>query len=300
MFRLESRKPCAVRRGVVTFAALAALAASGESAASQSLRKDDVRTMSRLSGLPGPAVVSIRQGLAVAIRDRGTRGPDGVVQGVELHGEVIDPEKRAELGFSSMSSRVDVDCQGRRDRVVSMDVFPEHGLKGAGLRRPVPGGWVQPSAQAYLADVLRSVCGLRRNADVRIASLDDGPDIPMTTARPSRPALRPAIDPTPPAPAPEPKVSAPAAPAVDKPAPRAAMTGSVAVQVAALGTEAAANQAARAAARKAPAGAVARVEAARVDGRAYYRALVRGFPSRAEASRFCKVLIADGGACFVR
>jgi septal ring-binding cell division protein DamX len=137
---------------------------------------------------------------------------------------------------------------------------------------------------------------------VQVASLGQEPDAPMTTAAPSRPALRPALDVTapaaePPKPAPPPPAPKPAA---AKPDPRAASGGKVAVQVAALGARAAAEAAAQAAARKAPAGASAHVEPATVDGRDYYRALVRGFGSRDEASRFCRTLIAGGGACFVR
>jgi len=45
---------------------------------------------------------------------------------------------------------------------------------------------------------------------------------------------------------------------------------------------------------------VARVEPATVDGRGIYRAMVRGFDTRDQASRFCKTITAEGGACFVR
>ncbi|MDZ4317996.1 MAG: hypothetical protein U1A07_04015, partial [Phenylobacterium sp.] len=181
------------RRAAMVLVAALMTAASGDSAASQGIRKDDAQKMSRLSGLPGSAVVSVRQGLAIAIRHRGARGPDGIIRGVELHGEVIDPAFVPDMGFSSMTSRIDVDCANRRDRVVSMEVYSEPGLEGHPERRAVPGGWVQPSPQAYLADVLRAVCGLRRSPDVQVASLAEEPDLPIATAAPKRPALRPAI-----------------------------------------------------------------------------------------------------------
>lgn len=279
------------------------LAASGDSAASQGVGKDYIQRMAKRSGLPVSSVVSVRQGLAVAIRDRGVRNAAGVIEGVRLHGEVIDPEMVADLGFASMTSRVDVDCANRRDRVVAMEVFAEPGLKGAPESRAVPGRWIQPSPQAYLADVLRAVCGGRKDAGVQVAALDPS-DAPVATAVPKRPALRPAIgmDP-PPAPAAKPADPKPAPP---KPAPAPAKSdatgarGTPAVQVGALATRAAAEEAAKKAARQAPAGMAARVEAATVDGRDVYRALVRGFASRADANRFCKAFMAAGGACFVR
>lgn len=290
----------------MAFIAALVTATSGDSAASQGIRKDHVQKMSRLSGLPGSAVVSVRQGLAIAIRERGVRGPEGIIRGVELHGEVIDPAVVSDMGFSSMTSRVDVDCAHRRDRVVSMEVYPAPGLEGRPERRPVPGGWVQPSPQAYLADVLRAVCGLRRGPEVQVASLADEPDLPIATAAPKRPTLRPAIGLEPPpvkavVPAPAPAQARPQ-PQPPKPAPAKALSGSgpIAVQVAAVGSHAAAQRAAAAAAKLAPRGAVARVEPATVDGRGFYRALVRGFDTRAEASRFCKVLTARGEPCFVR
>jgi hypothetical protein len=304
--RLGSRKYAAGHRVVLTLAAALTFAASGDSAASQGLRKDDVQKMSRLSGLPGPSVVSTRQGLAVAIRSRGVKGPGGIVEGVELHGEVLDPGAVPDMGFASMRSRVDVDCANRRDRVVSMEVFASAGLEGEPERRTVPGGWVQPSPQAYLADVMRAVCGLRRSPDVQVASLAQDSDLPIATAVPKRPALRPAIGMTPAPtetaapPAPKPATPKPPQKAAEARAKAPARTGSVSAQVAALGSRAAAEQTLNKVARLAPAGISTRVEPATVDGRDFYRALVQGFDTRAEASRFCRAVVAGGGDCFVR
>src|SRR4051812_39412983 len=102
--------------------AIVTLAASGDSAASQSPPKDDIQKASRLATLSGATVVSVRQGLAIAIRDRGVRGSDGIVKGVEIQGEVMNAQAIEDMGFASLSSRVDVDCSNRRDRVVSMSV----------------------------------------------------------------------------------------------------------------------------------------------------------------------------------
>jgi hypothetical protein len=48
------------------------------------------------------------------------------------------------------------------------------------------------------------------------------------------------------------------------------------------------------------AGATTSVARAVVAGRTYYRALVGGFGSRAEAAAFCRALAARGRACFLR
>jgi hypothetical protein len=263
--------------------------ASGESAASQNVRREDAHKMSLITGLATKTVVSSRGGFAVAISRPGARNADGVFEGVELHGETLDAGAAQLLGFSSMTSQLDVDCPRRRDRVISMVTFAEPALQGARQERDVPGGWIQPSPQAYLADVLRSVCGLRPNTVLQVASVDDGPM--STSERAARPVLRPSIGLTPAAPAAEPKPQTPAPPR--KP-------GQVVAQVAAAPSEAAAREALKKVARHAPQGTANQVEQAMVDGRTFYRAQVRGFADRAEAGRFCKAVISGGGDCFVR
>jgi hypothetical protein len=273
---------------VASYAAIALLA-SAESAAAQNIRREDAQKMSLITGLAAKAVVSSRGGFAVAIAKPGVRNADGVVEGVELHGETLDAGAAQLLGFSSMTSQLDVDCPRRRDRVISMVTFAEPALQGARQEREAPGGWIQPSPQAYLADVLRSVCGLRPNTVLQVASLDDAPM--STSERTARPVLRPSIGLTPatPAPAEPPKPQAPAR----KP-------GKVVAQVAAAPSEAAARAALKKVARHAPDGTANHVEQAMVDGRTFYRAQVRGFADRADAGRFCKAVIASGGDCFVR
>ncbi|MFN3513191.1 MAG: SPOR domain-containing protein [Phenylobacterium sp.] len=274
-----------------------ALAAWNAAASQAALRPADVRSMARLSGLPEKSVVSIRQGLAVAIRDPGTRRPDGVVEGVVLHGEALGPEAAETLGFVSMRSRVDVDCETRRDRVVEMHAFDRPGLAGTPRERPVPGGWIQPSPQAYLADVLRTVCGLRRSSDLQLASLD--PDAPIATAETAKPRLRPTVGLEPPAAPPPASTPTQPPPPPAKPA-VAARPGRVGVQVAAAGTRAGAEQALLKVRRLTPAGVSGVVEEARVDGRTFHRAILRGFQTREAAAVFCRKVTAAGGECFVR
>lgn len=111
------------------------------------------------SGLPRASIVSVKSDMVVAIRNRGTPSAGGgVIEGVVLQGEVVSSNAAQVMGYRSMRSTVNVDCVRRRDLVVKMAVFSEPNAAGEVVHRQVPGGWVQPSPDAYLSDVMRSVC----------------------------------------------------------------------------------------------------------------------------------------------
>ena len=111
------------------------------------------------SGLPRASIVSVKPDMVVAIRSRGTPSAGGgVIEGVVLQGEVVSSNAAQVMGYRSMRSTVNVDCVRRRDLVVKMAVFSEPNARGEVVTRQVPGGWVQPSPDAYLSDVMRSVC----------------------------------------------------------------------------------------------------------------------------------------------
>ncbi len=111
------------------------------------------------SGLPRASIVSVKPDMVVAIRNRGTPSAGGgVIEGVVLQGEVVSSRAAQVMGYRSMRSTVNVDCVRRRDLVVKMAVFSEPNARGEVVNRQVPGGWVQPSPDAYLADVMRRVC----------------------------------------------------------------------------------------------------------------------------------------------
>lgn len=296
--RLKSVK---YQRNQWVVAGLAALGlmVSSDSAASQTVRREDVRKMVLMTGVRETSVISSRGGFAVAITRPGVRNANGVVEGVQLHGETLDAETAQLLGFSSMTSKVDVDCPRRRNQVMAMTTYAEPTLKGAREEREVPGGWIQPSPQAYLADVLRSVCGLKPNSALQVASLDDDKPVAISE-RQGRPALRPSIglNPAtpqpPPAPPPQPVAAKPKAEAPPR------KPGKVIAQVGAVPSESAARDLLKKVARHAPAGTTQKVEEASVDGRTLYRAQVRGFVDRPEAKRFCNAVTTAGGVCFVR
>ncbi len=294
----------------------AALALAGGALADSAFSAAEQRAIAA-SGLPRASVVSVKPDVVVAIRSRGSLSQGGgVVEGVVLQGEVVSGQAAQMLGYRSLRSTVNIDCARRRDMVVKMTVFTEPGAKGVAINRHVPGGWVQPSPDAYLSDVIRAVCAaLPREALAAPQPLDPAPgraapaaqarsadeDGPVRTsldaraaraAAPAPPAataepLRGTLPPPPPAPTPK---------AEPKPAPVRA-PGKVAVQIAASATSAQAREALGKLRGKIAPPLGTEVRSVVVDGRTFHRALVTGFRTRAEAQAFCSGLKGD---CFVR
>ena len=99
---------------------------------------------------------------------------------VTLDVEVIDGERARLVGYRSMQSVADIDCDKRADQVRQTEMFDQPGLEGANHARPARAGWALPTPGAYMASVIRVAC--------------DGPSGPPPT--PSPHAHRP--DPRPP------------------------------------------------------------------------------------------------------
>lgn len=192
--------------------AVLALAHSAQADGAQNARE---RRAVSASGLPAAAVVYVKSDLVVAIRNRGTpTAGGGVIEGVVLQGEVISDEAERVIGYRSMRSTVNVDCVRRRDLVVKMTVFSQPQAKGVAINRQVPGGWVQPSPDAYLGRVLRAVCGPAQQTEAAP---------PPEPAKPVKPAPAKAARPAKVAPAkvaelaPDPSPAGPPVPAEEAP-----------------------------------------------------------------------------------
>lgn len=272
------------------------------------------------SGLPRASVVSVKSDMVVAIRSRGALSQGGgVVEGVVLQGEVVSPQAGQFVGYRSMRSTVNIDCGRRRDMVVKMTVFTEPGAKGVAINRHVPGGWVQPSPDAYLSDVIRAVCSalprqaaapevkpIETEAQLRTSLAAPDSDGPLRTSLDARAGRAPVPPKTPPAeepPAPAPpapvRKAAEPPPRVAPPAPplRARTPGKVAVQIAAASSDAQARQALSKLRGRIVAPLSPDVRTVVVDGKTFHRALITGFQTRAEAQAFCASLQGD---CFIR
>ena len=210
---------------------MALLAALGLSApaAAQSLnaaQRSQVDVFVARTGLPRAWVTSIKPGMVVAIRDREGLATRAAGEKIRLHGEVVDEETAERLGYRSMRSVVEVNCETHRDRVVEMEVFASPNLKGEGQARKLPGGWVQPSQDAYMADVIRAACrGVPRT---EFATQDaPAPKTPPAPAKapPRPPTVAVAPEQAPPlrpvafAPAPPPRAPGPDGPIATAPRP---------------------------------------------------------------------------------
>jgi hypothetical protein len=243
-------------------------------------RAELVARMIRLSHLPPRSIVSVRPQVGVALLQRGVRGADGVVSGVELQSEVMDDQTAQAYGWRSMRWRLDVACLDRSTRLSQTEAFLDHALVGPPHAGPMPEGWVKPTPGAFMGDVITALCG---------------------PARPGKPAPVPgpvlARIPSPPT-SPMPATIAPPPSAVV-----AAPAGSFTVQIGAFLSASEADSAleavsASAAGRTPP--LATRVQPARVHGRLYHRALIDGFSDANNAEAFCASVRAAGGACFVR
>jgi cell division protein FtsN len=345
----EVRKSVGRLAGAMAFAAW--LAGPGIAHSQQSpAQKVQVDTFATRTGLPRTWVVSVKPDIVVAVRDRDALGARNPADRVRLQGEVTGEEAAARLGYRSMRSAVEINCETRRDRVVEMEVFAGHNLKGAAERRSLPGGWVQPSEDAYMADVIRTVCralpqrpqaasptGLdapprlveRRPApkpptplaatagpaqvpDLRARrSVDPAPRLAPTAEGPIATAERPPrllawAEPSPPpapqhaAPPPPARIPRPSAPEPRPGAQASASEGRPVVQIGALNSEAGARRAFIALGSLAGGGLSGVIQPSMVGERIYYRALVEGFSSRAEAAAFCAAVTRKGGTCFIR
>ncbi len=312
-----------------------ALVLSGASAAQEfdgSLSAAERRALAA-SGLPRAQVVSIKRDLVVAIQSRGV-SKDGILfEGVQLRGEAVSAEAGRNLGYRSMRSTVNVDCARRRDMVLRMTIYPEPNGKGEPIRRQVPGGWIQPSPNAFLSDVIASICSDAPTVAAVSPEPRNPPPPPRTTPPRPTPVAAPAPAPAPepiepqpiaaaenseviatavtarrrlvlPPPEPEAAVQPPpqtlAARAAPPAAPAAPATpGDFKIQIVAVGT---ARQAERALADLGPLPDPlrTRVEQATVNGRVFHRALVTGFTDRSDAKLFCEIVVQAGGVCFIR
>ena len=243
-------------------------------------RAELVARMIRLSHLPPRSIVFVRPQVGVALLQRGVRGADGVVSGVELQSEVMDDETAQVYGWRSMRWRLDVACLDRSTRLGQTEAFLDHALVGPPHPGPRPEGWVKPTPGAFMGDVITALCGPAKPS--KSAPLPG----PVLARIPSAPA----------GPMPAKMASPPCVLA-------AAPAGSFTVQIGAFLSAGEADSAlegvvASTAGRTSP--LVTRVQPARVHGRLYHRALVSGFSDTSSAEAFCASARTAGGACFVR
>ena len=217
--------------------------------------------------------------------------PAGGGQGprVVIRAEALNGETHARTGALSWHVSLSADCQNRRVRLGDTTGYPERNLLGERrVLREAETEWRAPEPGTALDNAWRAACDPRfagpfQSASLKVAQADAAAPPP-----PAAVAEAPSVAAPPPRTGPAPK-----------PAPiarRAASGGPISVQVGAFADQGSANAALARLAAGQPHG----TERAVVGGRTWYRAVVGGFASAEEASRFCAARLAQGGACLVR
>ena len=238
--------------------------------------------------------------------------PSGGGQGprVVIRAEALSPETHARTGALSWHVSMTADCAGHRVRLGETTGYPERNLLGERrvLRPPEP-DWRVPEAGTALDNAWRLVCdrtfvGPFQDGANHVTRDDAPPPEASAPAAAAPAAPPPATAPpvtAPPVTAPPPKPpraprATPISTAAQAPAAPPRGAGGVAVQVGSYPDVASAN-AALATLRD---GRAHGVEQAKVGGRTWYRVVVSGFATAAEAAYYCSQHQAAGGACFVR
>jgi hypothetical protein len=87
----------------------------------------------------------------------GGGGPATVIHiGLDMEAKTTDAVTR--LGFESLRTVTEIDCEKGANRFISALAFDQPGLAGPSRARNVTGQWVQPSADSYMAAVISQVC----------------------------------------------------------------------------------------------------------------------------------------------
>jgi cell division septation protein DedD len=242
--------------------------------------------------------------------------PTGQPRGflANISSEALDPQILSHEAIASWSIPVEVDCDKRTVRLGVMTGFASRDLRSDPKTvRAADSNWVAPTATAPLGAVIRALCdrNFRRPLEGKVKLTSTGGKAPETATPPSAPepkaaraapALRPAL----PAPGTAVVDAAPAAkPAAAKAAPAKASAGggAIAVQIGASPSQADIQTLLTKAKAKFAAdmrGLKAAVATVQIDGKTVNRALISGFGTNAEANAFCKKLVAEGQACFIR
>jgi hypothetical protein len=262
---------------------------------------------------PAQVVAISPSAITAVISTYPTGDPPGMR--VVVRAEALSAMAQGRDGVLSWHVSVATDCSNRKVRMGETTGYAGRNLIGNGhMIRPLETEWRTALPGTPLDAIWRLACdrSFRRPLAPETASVAmAGPAGAMKTAprevqapegRPP-PAAKPPVEAKPPAVRAAPPPKAPSPPPREGVMRAALVQGGVAVQITAAGSDAGARQALAGLSAKlggAMAGRSTRVEPAQVAGRTFYRALVTGFGSAADAGRFCETLKGRGQACFVR
>lgn len=258
---------------------------------------ETIRTwLQRTTELAPDQVVAVTPSAAVAMVGRAPAA--GGRTEVRLWAVALTPEAASRSGVLAWEMRLEVDCRTGQARTGATTGFASRTARTNGIPlAPGEAAWRKPQAGTALDSAWRAVCDRNFRPPLAPGQARITPGVPL------RPSLPPPQAPAPPATPPTAARAPPRpTPAATPPAPPRAR-GSASVQVVSSAAEADARQKLASLRRRfggALEGIEARVEPARVQGRAVYRGVFTGFASRREALAFCQTLKKAGEDCLAR
>ncbi len=278
--------------------------ARSEAAAIQWILGETDLQLNRVTAISDTAVFALVEGP--------TRSASGPELSVKVREEVLNADMVKTVGGRSALMNLKLDCATRRLKLETLEVREGSNLMGP-PKRQSGGDWMAAPAGSYLADVVSAGCDPSYRFPYNAVAVQ-APAPRPTAAAPAATASKAAVQTTPPVPHPatttptakaaslRPALNAGGPPAA-KPAKPAVARGKVQAQVGAYPSQAAARaELAKLSVKfKAQmAGHPKRIELTGTKAPRFYRALVGGFATPAQAESFCQALQAEQRPCLVR
>ena len=264
--------------------------------------------------LPLNRVTAISDTAIFALVEGPTRSTGSTELSVKVREEVLNADMVKTVGGRSALMSLKLDCAMRRLKLETLEVREGSNLMGA-PKRQRGGDWMAAPAGSYLADVVSAGCdstyrypysAVAAPKPVSPPQPPAAPPKPLAQApAPAAPAASPpsAVTPTAKGASLRPALGASTPPAAKSVAKPVLARGKVQAQVGAYPSPAIARAELAKLGSKFKAqmtGHPRRVEPTAAKAPRFYRALVGGFATPAQAEAFCQVLQAEQRACLVR
>jgi hypothetical protein len=292
----------------------AAQAASGGSFPDSLDRDVLIAWLRAETNLAPSAVVSVKPADLIGIASLQPLDIPGAVGQfhVQIRAEVISPQIVAQAQRRSWAAEVDVDCKGSQAKVRQILDYPQRNLKGEAREASTSAQWISPSPGAHLYNLISAVCDENYHRPlsppvVPTPAVTPAPILSAPRPLPGGEAISTAVGrPVPAAPAPRAPEPAPMpvqAPVAAEPTLVRGARVQTAVQLGAADSDQKAQDLLAATRRQHAAqmqGLETKAVRVVVSGKVYYRALVAGFGSQAEAETLCRSIKAGGKDCLIR
>jgi len=239
------------------------------------------RWFGQTTHLPAKSILAITDNAIFAAFPQHTSGPFWTV---DVRLESITPQSTEKLGGRSIRLRLNVRCDNNTVRLNFLDAYPGADLTGAPTHRAPANDWALPKPNSYVADAVRLACD--KSFQGPFAAIAAGAPAPRATPKA---ATKPQSDIASTEPPPTLRARAP-------------LVAGYAAQIGAYSKPALSEAAWRALQAAMPdktTGLSNATTRAKVGGRIFYRAIVKGFPSGAAAEAFCQSLRGSGRPCLV-